>query len=194
MSLLILLIIIPMLTISFALYIMTLINFISFNELDTLMITISILLILVLSFISGRLFIKTNKNPLAYILNLDNNYINIFGFYSLNIIGILGICLLVNSFIYRINLFNFGIGIFIVIVYVYLLYAYLIDNKNIVLKLEVISEEDGVNMLYLKDADGKEYDFYVNHSDKYIEDKTYLCRYNKMSKEVRKIIKEVKEV
>ena len=194
MSILIILILIPLLCITVSLFIMSLFNYVTMNELDIIMLSITMFFNLVLSFAIGHLIIKNNKDSSAYLLNLENRFLSVFGFYSFNIIVLFGIALVINSLLFSVNTFNVIIGLIIIIFYIWIFISYLIMNQNKVFNITVIDKiNDHIDLIYLSDESG-EYEFFVHHSKKYIEGSSYLCKYNKMSREVRKIIKEVIEV
>ncbi len=187
MSVLILLLTIPLFCLSFALYLMTLLNFIMLNEMDFVILSFTICSIFIFSFISFKLLIKTSEDTSFRLLNMDNNFINIYGFFSFNIIGLFGISLLVNTFINLFNPLNFGFGFCIILWYLYILYTYIWDNKEEILTISYIeSINKNIDLLYFDE----DHCLYVRHNDIYQEEKKYLCKVNKMSKEIRKIIKE----
>lgn len=191
MSMLLILILIPLLCITLSLFIMSLINYVTINELDVLMISTTLFLILVLCFVTIRLLIKNGKNTSVLLLNIDRNFLSIFGFLSFTIVAFLGICLLINSLLFKINIFNLVIGIVIIIFYTWLFINYILRKKTKVFSITMIDKVNNyIDLICLSDDD-HEYEIYVKHNKKYIEDASYLCAYNPMSKEIRRIIKSV---
>lgn len=194
MSVLLILILIPLLCITVSLFIMSLFNYITLNELDIFLISTTIFIILVLGFIIMRLLIKSSKETSARLLNIDNNFLSIFGFYSFNIVTLFGACLVINSLLYKINVFNLVIGLTIIGVYIWIFISYVLMNKNKTFTITMIDQVNKyIDLLYLS-AGEEEYELYIKHDKKYVEEQSYLCKYNPMSKEIRKIIKRVIEV
>lgn len=194
MSMIFILILIPLLCITISLFIMSLFNYLTINELDIFLISITMFLILVMGFITMRLLIKNSKETSVTLLNIDNNFLSIFGFYSFNIVALLGVSLVINSLIYQMNIFNFAIGLLIIVFYIWIFVSYILINKKKVFKITMVDKiNDYIDLIYLSD-DFHEYELYVKHDKKYIEEQSYLCKYNPMSKEIRKIIKRVIEV
>lgn len=194
MSVLLILILIPLLCITVSLFIMSLFNYITLNELDIFLISTTIFIILVLWFVIMRLLIKSSKETSARLLNIDNNFLSVFGFYSFNIVTLFGVCLVINSLLYKINLFYFVIGLTIIGVYIWIFTSYVLMNKNKTFTITMIDHINKyIDLLYLSDGD-QEYEIYIKHDKKYVEERSYLCKYNPMSKEVRKVIKRVIEV
>ena len=194
MSVLLILILIPLLCITVSLFIMSLFNYITLNELDIFLISTTIFIILVLWFVIMRLLIKSSKETSARLLNIDNNFLSVFGFYSFNIVTLFGVCLVINSLLYKINLFYFVIGLTIIGVYIWIFTSYVLMNKNKTFTITMIDHINKyIDLLYLSDGD-QEYEIYIKHDKKYVEEQSYLCKYNPMSKEVRKVIKRVIEV
>ncbi len=194
MSILIILILIPLLCITVSLFIMSLFNFITINEFDIVLISTTMFLNLILSFLISHLLIKTSKNNSRILLNLENRFLSIFGFYSFNIIVLFGLALIINSLIFQVNIFNLVIGSMIIIFYIWIFFSYIVINKNKVLNITVVDKINNyIDLLYLSD-ETQEYELYVKHDETYTEGSSFLCKFNPMSKEVRKIIKRVIEV
>lgn len=193
MMVLLILILIPLFCITVSLFIMSLFNYITLNELDIFMISITMFIILVLGFVIMRLLINNSKETSVYLLNIDNNFLSIFGFYSFNIVALLGICLIINSIIYKMNIFNLTIGLVIMGVYIWIFVFYILTYKNKVFTITMIDKvNDFIDLIYLSDEE-HEYELYIKHDQKYAEEQRYLCKYNPMSKEIRKIIERVVE-
>lgn len=189
MSMILILILIPLLCIIISLFIMSLFNYLTINELDIFLVSITMFLILVIGFITMRLIIKNSQETSATLLNIDKNFLSIFGFYSFNIVVLLGISLVINSILYELNMFNFAIGVLIIIFYIWIFISYIIKNKKKVFTITMIDKINNyIDLIYLSDEEG-EYELYVKHDKEYLEEQSYLCQYNPMSKEIRKIIK-----
>lgn len=189
----IILLLIPLLCISFTLYIMSLYYFIINNDHNLLMILITVFVNIILSFFIIKIFIKTNED-IPSIMNLDKRSNLIHGYFSFINMFLYGISLIINSIIFKINIYNIITGIIIVILFIYITYEHVLRTDKIVLTLTGIDDtKKGLTCLYFCNNNDEMFEYYVKDNI-YKEDANYLCKIGKSSKCIKKILKEVIEI
>lgn len=189
-----LLLLIPFFCISFSLYVLGLLDFIINNSFDIVLVTGSAFTSVVLSFFIIKNFI-CNNDHIASIMNLDKKSSIIHGYFSFFILFLFSISLIVNSFVFKYNMMNLIFGTMFIIAYIYITYEYIIKTETKVLKLVDIDDlDEDLNRLIFEINENEEAEYYVNKKTNYKKDKTYLCKINKSSKLINKVIKEVIEL
>lgn len=184
-----LLILLPILCIVLSLYVVMLINFVLTNDLDMMLTFLSAFLNVVISFFVIKTFISANGN-IAFIRNLDRKSDIIHGYFSFILLFILGVSLVINSIVHKINMYNLIIGLFIIISFIIITYVHLIKTIKEALELTDIDDtEDELNcLIFLKN--GEELEYYVNKKEKYKINSKYLCKISSSNGSIKKIIKE----
>lgn len=186
-----LLLLIPILCISFSLYIVSLIDFISANNLDILMVSSTAFINIIVSFFVIKIFIRDNEH-IAFIMNLDRKSSLIHGYFSFIIMFLFGASLVINSFSFKININNLTIGSVIIVMFIYITIVHVLMSKEYILKLvDIDDSESNVNRLIFENNDEEEFEYYVSKKEKYKVNNKYLCKVGKSSRCIKKIIKEV---
>lgn len=186
------LLLIPLLCISFSLYIMNLYNFIVFNDLDIIILISTLFINIVFSYVLLKLLIKHNE-IYPTILNIDEFFSLYYGYITFLELFLLAIGLILNSIVNSINIYYLTTGILIMLLFFYITYEYIIQSSKVYLTLESINPYNKhVNLLYFKD-DKDFYQIYRSASITYEEDKRYLCLINKGTKRIKRIVKEASE-
>lgn len=177
---------------SIIVYIMTLITFVTKSTMNEIVFLISIIVSIISSFILvvnlGGIFKKN-----AFIKNIESKSVSIVGYISLFLLSLFGLFLLIDSIINKFNIINMSIGITLVIILFYTTYIYFISSQDIVFEISNIEFEKD-SELYCIDLVNDEYGFieyYVKNDNKLEIDKSYLCKFNKGTQSIKKIIKEV---
>lgn len=189
-----LLLLIPILCISFSLYIVSLIDFVLANNLDILMVSLTAFINIIVSFFVIKIFIRDNEH-IAFIMNLDKLSSLIHGYFSFIIMFLFGLSLVINSFLFKINVNNLTIGTIIIGVFIYITIEHVLMSKEYILKLvDIDDSESNVNRLIFESNNEEEFEHYVSKKEKYKVNSKYLCKVGKSSKCIKKIIKEVIEL
>lgn len=189
-----LLVLIPIICISFTLYIMSLIDFIINNDLDIILISLGAFISIIISFFVLKVFIRDNRHIPA-IMNMDERSSSIHGYFSFIIMFLFGLSLVLNSIIFKINIFNLTIGLIVIVLFIFITIEYIIKSSKIILLLIDIDDIDSsFRLLVFEDESGGIYQYYVSKKHTYILNKHYLCKIQKSSKYIKKIIKEVIEI
>ncbi|MCH5166693.1 MAG: hypothetical protein J1F35_02250 [Erysipelotrichales bacterium] len=108
---------------------MNLINFVTFNELDLLLLSITVLVNVITSFFILKLIINNNKES-NFIKKIDRNFYAYYGYFCYLQLFIFGIFLIINSIINKINIIYLLIGIMLVLFFIYVTINYIIKRKN----------------------------------------------------------------
>ncbi len=186
----IILLLIPLLCISFTLFVMSLIDFILNNNYNLIIILATVFINIVLSFFIIKLFIKSNDD-IPKILNLDKISNLIHGYFSFINMFLYGLALIINSLLFKINIYNIITGIIITILFIYITFEHVFRTDKIVLTLSSIDDtKEGIKCLYFCNNNDEMYEYYIKEGT-YKEDAKYLCKIGKSSKSIKKIIKEV---
>lgn len=157
---------------------------------DSLLLIISILVVLILSYIILKIMTKEFKYSCIF-QNINNSLLAIHGYLSYTLIFFFAISLLYNSIFINYDIFNLTIGVIITLLYLYITINY-IGNNSIGVFMITDIEECGKN-LYLITLSNKDdiYEYYVNNIDSLNEGKSYKCKFNMSLKSIKKIINEV---
>lgn len=187
MVLIILFLLIPVFCISQVVFYGTLVNFDIFNNLDALMLGISILISLFSCYFIFLLLTKAfNDSP--FFLNRServNVYVSYVSFFML---GAFGLSLIINSLL-KWSLANLTFGIICFLGVAYGIVNIFMKHRILTFTIESIDEEKELHLkcltLYNKEVGPCEY--YVYDNQEYLEDKTYECIYDDVSKSIIKI-------
>ena len=186
----IVLLLIPILCVSLSLYIMTLINFIAFNELDNLLFLGTMLINIVTSFFIFKLIIK-NGEQYALIMNMSCDFSNYYGYFSLILLFIFSISLIIHSVVNGMNIIHLTIGIILSLLFLVVTYLYFFKRERKELVLNSINEyNEYLNILYFYE-DNHNYKIFLSKKINLVENKKYLCLVSKYSNTIKKIKKEI---
>lgn len=186
MSLVLTLILIPILSMIFCLYVMFLYDFIT--NAATLPIIVGIIFGLIMITYLLLISIIKNKDKSYKIYELEDRLIFFHGYLSLIYLFLFGISLLLKSLLVQLNILQFGIGILIIIIYLYSTYVYIFKrDKKILTLIDIEKEKEKVYNLSFMD-DKVIYEYYTDDSTKYRENKSYVCTVNLTTKKIYKIV------
>lgn len=190
--LILLLLLTPILCICLSFYIFTLVEYITSGTMDTVVLLLTIMLSLILSFIDLKLLINSNKKDI-YLLNMDNKINTIHGYFSFILLFIFGVSLLIRSFINNTNIYDFILGMLLIILFIYVTYEYIFSSKTDVFEIEDIEEyDDNISLIYLSLND-LILEYFVLNKDGYKKNGKYEVIYKPNLKYIKKIKGEVKD-
>lgn len=181
------LIIIPIISTAFVFFISGIIPYALGNDINTIYIVISTLVLLISSFLLPNSLNKTLKN-IKFINNLNNHSNLCSSYVSFLLLFIFAIALLINAIFIRFSIFKFFIGIAITILFIYINYL-LFAFKECVLECIDIEEENGLNCITFIDEEEKIIEYYTKEKVK--ENTHYKVVMNKHTRWVKKILSEV---
>lgn len=181
------LILIPILFIFISLYIGCLNTFIIENNLNTIILLISVCAIIILSFIILKNIINIDKNN-SKLYNINKKSDLYHNYFSLIISLIFAIYLIIYAIIYTKYIYLI-ISIFIIILFIYFTYiSFFIYKKEEFQLIDIIEIQE--NRVYKLVFSNKEFGLinYYTNNNKYKLNCTYICSYNKKIKIINKII------
>lgn len=150
MQLVILIILIPLCSVGFFIYLNALMNYAFYNVLNTPQFTGGIIACLILGFIIFHLL--GSVRPLsASKLNYESKVIPYFSYYSFTILLLFGISLIINSITNEVNVFTVFAGCGIIILFLYITTVYMIIRKKEVFTLVSIDEIEEDDLKYPKE-------------------------------------------
>lgn len=189
MSLVLTLILIPILSMIFCLYIMTLYNFVTSEV--TLPIIVGIIFGLIMITYLLLILITKGKTKSYKIYELEERLIAVHGYISLIYLFLFGNSLLLKSILVKADFLQFGIGILVNLIYIYSTYVYIIKRDKKTLSLvEIAKLKEKVYILSFMD-DTNIYEFYTDDIKYYRENKSYVCTINLTTKKIYKIVENV---
>lgn len=180
------LILIPILFIFISLYIGCLNTFIIDNNMNTIILLISVLSMIIISFLLFKNIINIDKNN-SNLYNINKKSDLYHNYFSILISLIFGICLTIYAFIYNKYMYLI-ISIFIIILFIYFTYiSFFMYKKEEFELLDIIEIKE--NRVYKLVLNNKEYGIvnYYTNNNKYKIDSIYICLYNKKTKIINKI-------
>lgn len=181
MSLLALIIIIPIFCIGLVMYIMTLINYVLNNSLDVPLMTISLLIVIVFSFIIIKLFYK-NLPKTAKTLNAEQNSNTLYNIFTFILMLLFGFAIFIKAFMQKFDIFDCAIGIVMVTIALYAINNYFMNFEECVLKIIDIEDYDEkINCLKLEHEKYGDFEYYTDSKD-YKIDESYKVKINKKTK------------
>lgn len=181
------LIIIPIISTAFVFFISGIIPYVLGNDINTIYIVISTLVLLISSFLLPNSLNKTLKN-IKFINNLNNHSNLCSSYVSFLLLFIFAIALLINAIFIKFSIFKFFIGIAITILFIYINYL-LFAFKECVLECIDIEEENSLNCITFIDEEEKIIEYYTKEKVK--ENTHYKVVMNKHTRWVKKIVSEV---
>lgn len=180
------LILIPILFIFISLYIGCLNTFIIDNNMNTIILLISVLSMIIISFLLFKNIINIDKNN-SNLYNINKKSDLYHNYFSILISLIFGIYLTIYAFIYNKYMYLI-ISIFIIILFIYFTYiSFFMYKKEEFELLDIIEIKE--NRVYKLVLNNKEYGIvnYYTNNNKYKIDSIYICLYNKKTKIINKI-------
>lgn len=122
------LLLIPILCVSLSIFLVDLINFVLFNELDILLLISSLFINLITTFITLKIIIKNIKGKIFTTIN--NNFYKVLTYYLLCLTSIVGIFFLINSIKNGANIIYLIIGCLFILMLIIATFNLLIKRKK----------------------------------------------------------------
>lgn len=181
------LIIIPIISIALVFFISGIIPYALSNDLNTIYIVTSTLVIIISSFLLPNSLNKMFKN-IKFISNLNNHSNLCSSYLSFLLLFIFSIALIINSIVIKFNVFKFFIGISIIILFAYINYL-IFTFKDTILECIDIEKENGLYCVMFINENDKIIEHYTKEKVK--ENTHYKVLMNKHTHWIKKIVSEV---